>query len=390
MIDRADSDIVELAGELIGFESENPPGAERECAEFIADWFTANDIDAELVASPEPDRPSVAARIGSGAPTLVLNGHTDVVPVDEPDDWSVEPYEGTIDGDRLYGRGSADMKTGVALAMVLARDLAPIIEDDGTAGSLVVHAVAGEETGYPGAEAVLEAGYEGDMGIVLEPTHLRVATRAKGVSTFRLIIEGESSHASRPDQGHNPIDDLQRLLTEVHEYDADLRSRSDPLCGQAFATVTQVDAGVDQNMAVIPGRAEVLMDRRVLPEETYEDVEAEVHELIETLRAEGMRIERELVQHYDSSIVESDCPVAQVVSSHANDIAGTATDPIGLEAATDARALVSAGIETIIWGPGSLEQAHTVDEWISLGEVKFARSILEQSIRELLNLDSDG
>lgn len=380
---RTDTDeLTDLAARLVQIESENPPGNERACASFIDDWFEDAGIASELIANPDPDRPSVAARVGTGQPTLILNGHIDVVPVDDANDWRFDPYGGHLEGGRLYGRGSADMKTALAVAMLTARDLRDHL--DGDTGSLIVHAAAGEETGYPGTAALIDAGYTGDMAIVLEPTGLRVATRAKGVSTFRLTIGGESAHASRPDQGDNPIDAIPLVLDEVDAYDDRLRAKRDLLCGQAYATVTEVSSGVGQNMAVIPDRASLLLDRRLLPGESFETVESEVDALCDRLHEIGVPVSSALVQHYESSMVDDESPVVKMLQRQTDAITELSTAPIGLEAATDARVLAATGIDAVIWGPGSLEQAHTVDEWISIDEAATAQQILRRTARELV------
>lgn len=380
-------DLATLAAELVRHPSPNPPGDERACATFIAEWLADAGIEATLLEEPDQSRPSVGATIGSGDPTIVLNGHTDVVPVEDAEAWSVDPYGGVIEDGRLYGRGSADMKTGLAVALLAASSLAPELRDADDAGSLVVHAAAGEETGYPGTQSLIEAGFTGDMGVVLEPTDLRVATRAKGVSTFRLDIGGEPSHASRPDQGHNPIDDLRAVIDAVSSWDASIRTREDRLCGRAYATVTEVAAGVENNMAVIPGRASMLVDRRVLPEESLETVRAELDRVIERLQSGGIEVEASLVQHYAPSAVDEAAPVVTTLRERSAAVAGIDPEPIGLEAATDARDLAAAGADAVIWGPGSLAQAHTIDESTDLESASIAQAILEDALRQLLGLD---
>lgn len=378
--------VVDVARSLIAIESENPPGNEQACAEYVAKWFDDCGLTVSLVESPDPTRPSAAARIGSGEPTIVLNGHIDVVPAGDRDAWSVDPYGGVVDGDRLYGRGSADMKTGLALGMVVARDLAPAVERSGT-GSIVVHAAAGEETGYPGTKALLDAGFTGDAAVVLEPTGLRVATSAKGVATYRIEVSGDPCHASRPDQGRNPIDGLDRALGAIETYDAVVRERRDPLCGSAFATVTEIAAGIDENMAVVPGRGHLLLDRRVLPGESIDAIDDEITDLCEHAAINGAPCEHTRIQYYAPSKVDPDRPIAREFLERSHDLAAVPAEPIGLEAATDAREFAAVGADAIVWGPGRLGQAHTLDEWISLKEVATAQTVLEAALRQFLGIE---
>jgi succinyl-diaminopimelate desuccinylase len=392
--ERADTDDVEfptdlasLAARLVRIETENPPGNERPAAEYVHDWFTHHGLDATLLTEPAPDRPQVGARVGDGDPTLVLNGHTDVVPAGDSGEWSHPPYEGRIEDGRLYGRGSVDMKTGIAMAMLTALDLAEPIESGELVGSLVVHAAMGEETAAPGTKTLLEAGFDGDFGVVLEPTECRVATSAKGLAWYDLVWPGEPSHASRPDQGHNAIDDLPAVLAAIEEYDERLRERTDPLCGQAYATVTRVVAGEGTNRAVFPDRAGLVLDRRILPGETVSAVDDEVAALVDDLEHEfGVSVSWERTETYASASIPTDHPLAETFREHAAEVAGAPTDPWGIEASTDVRNFVEdAGIPAITWGPGSLEQAHTVDEYIDLDAAEVGMKALGRAATDLLS-----
>jgi succinyl-diaminopimelate desuccinylase len=400
-------DLADLAADLVRIQTENPPGDERPGAEFIAEWFAERDIDTRLVERPDPDRPQVVAQVGSNreaevcrsdadhsnaddsTPTLVLNGHLDVVPPGDPDQWTRDPFAGTVEEGVLYGRGSADMKTGLALAMLALRDLAPEFEDGPLDGSLVFHAAMGEETGDPGTRTLLEAGYGGDYAVVLEPTDFRVGTSAKGVVTYRVGVSGSASHASRPDQGTNAIDAARPVLAAIDDYDDRLREREDPLVGRAYATVTEFEAGTDSNMAVLPGRAEFLLDRRVLPDESYEDVEGEIETLLaEVERESGVETDLSLVKHYASAGIAPDSPLAERFRTVSAEMADAPREPWGLEAATDAREFVAAGTPAVIWGPGELARAHSADERIDLREAAVGLDILKRAVRGILSDES--
>lgn len=285
------------------------------------------------------------------------------------------------------------MKTGLALALVTADAFADRIVSHGgdggdVDGALVVHAAAGEETGIPGTRTCIDAGYGGDCAVVLEPTDLKVATSAKGVVTYRVTVRGESTHASHPDEGRNAIDAARLLFDRVDDYDAALREREDPLVGKGYASVTSVEAGTAGNMGVVPGVCEFLLDRRVLPGESIEDVDAEVDDLLAAAaREDDVDAERETVQYYRSASIPSDHALAELVRAETGDRAPA--DPWGMEAATDAREFVAAGIPAVVWGPGSLSQAHTVDEHLSLDEARDAQGVLESIVERILDGDLD-
>ncbi|WP_416841477.1 M20 family metallopeptidase [Haloferax sp. DFSO52] len=384
--DEYPTELLDLAATLVRHESENPPGNERNCAEYVADWFDHHDIDATLLEEPDPNRPQVGARVGDGKPTLVLNGHLDVVPAGDHNEWTHDPYAGIVEDGRLYGRGSVDMKTGVAIAMLTAYNLREEITSGELEGSLVVHAAMGEETADPGTKSLLEAGFDGEYGVVLEPTELRVATSEKGMAWYEISWPGVPAHASRPDEGHNPIPELRPILAAIEAYDSRLRERTDPLCGHAYATVTQVSAGVGANKAVLPEQASLNLDRRILPEESIESADAEVDELLSNLRDEhGIDVQWERHETYASASIPVDHPLAEIFREQSAAVAGADTDPWGIKASTDVRDFInSAGIPAITWGPGSLAQAHTIDEYIDVSAAEAGMNILERTTRTLL------
>ena len=378
-------ELATLAAELVRIDSENPPGDEAACARYVHDWFDEHGVDAELVREPYPDRPQVAARVGTGDPTVVLNGHLDVVPAGDADQWRYPPYAGERADGRLYGRGSADMKTGLAVAMLALRSLDADLEPGD--GTVVFHGAIGEETGEPGTRALLEAGYDGDYGVVLEPTDFRVATRAKGLVCYEVAVQGEPSHASRPDQGANAVLLARPVVDAVESYDGRLRSRSDDLVGSAYANVTRFEAGVDGNLGVLPGEATFVLDRRVLPGESVRDVEAEVSALLANVEREhGVETSFEEIQRYEPAAVPTDCAVAETFRDHTRRYREEVDEPWGIEAATDVRNLVNgAGMEAVTWGPGDLSQAHTYDEHIELAAAADGLAILLDAVRDLLD-----
>lgn len=384
--------LADLTADLVQFDSSNPPGQEADCAAFVHRWFDSRNIEAELIAAPDPGRPQVAATVGSGDPTVVLNGHIDVVPVKDPDQWEHPPFDGTWTNGRIYGRGSADMKAGLAVAMLTMAEFADVL--DPGEGTLVFHGAMGEETGDPGTQTLLERGYDGDYGIVLEPTDFRVATRAKGLVAYEITVTGTPSHASRPDQGDSAIDLARPVLDAIDDYDGRLRSRTDPLVGQAYANVTRFAAGVDGNLGVLPGQASLVLDRRVLPEESVATAEGEVADLLTAVEREhDINLSFEEIQRYEPAAVDTDCALAETLRDHTCDRHGDVEAPWGIEAATDVRNLVNdADMEAVTWGPGRLAEAHTRDESISLAAAQTGREILAETLHDLFdheNADDD-
>jgi len=357
-----DAEAGELLADLVSHDSQNPPGRERACATFIADWLRDAGIDAELIHDPFPDRPQVRATIGAGSPDadhLVLNGHVDVVPPGDRDRWSVDPFEGVVDADadRVYGRGASDMKSGVAAAMLATRELAT----EGIDGRLTLTFAVGEETAEPGTKTLVE-GLDADYGIVLEPTELEVHTAGKGLAWYVATVSGVAAHASRPHLGANAVDGLLSADGPLGEYRDRIAERTHPLLGASLCTPTMVEGGTKEN--VLAERAELRFDRRFLPSESVDELDAEMRELFDPLREDGFDVSVERTRTYDAAEIPVDSPIAETVRRHASAVAGAPTAPAGKDAATDQRNLVNdAGVPTIIWGPGTPAQSHTVDEW---------------------------
>ena len=374
----------ELISALVQRETENPPGNERECAEYIVDWFAERNIDAELVDEPYPDRPQVGARVGEGDPVLVLNGHIDVVPAGDIDQWTHDPYGAEVEDGDLYGRGSTDMKTGVAIAMLATADLADEIESGELDGSVVFHAAIGEETAEPGTKTLLEQGYDGDYGVVLEPTGMRTATSEKGLAWYELTVSGDPSHASRPDQGENAIQSARPVLDALATYDEEVRTREDDLVGRAYSTVTMLKAGTKEN--VVPEQATITIDRRFLPDESVEAIDTEIDDLLTEVAADSDgEVSWERTRTYESAAIDVDSPLAEVFRRHSAEVADVPTDPWGIKASTDVRNFVNdANIEAITWGPGDISQAHTYDEHVDLSAAADGFEALRGAAREIL------
>ena len=370
-----------LLADLISYDSQNPPGREGPCAEFIVEWLTDAGIDAELVHEPFPDRPQVLATIGDESPDaehLVLNGHIDVVPPGDHERWSVDPFEGVVDSDvgRVYGRGASDMKSGVAAGMLAAREIAK----EGIDGTLTLTFAVGEETAEPGTKTLVED-LDADYGIVLEPTELEVHTAGKGLAWYVTTISGDAAHASRPHLGNNAVDGLLSLEGTLSEYRKRIAERTHPLLGTSLCTPTMVEGGTKEN--VLAEQVELRFDRRFLPSESLDDLDAEMTALFDSLRKDGFNVTVERTRTYEAAEIPTDSPIAETVRSHASAVADVPTAPAGKEAATDQRNLVNdANIPAIIWGPGTPAQSHTVDEWARTDLLVDAVDVLCRTIEE--------
>ncbi len=379
-----EEELVELLRELIRRPSQNPPGREKAVAEYIYSSFKEWGFNPEYVYRPDPDRPSVAVVYegSEGHPRLVLNGHTDVVPEGDVSLWSVPPYEGVVREGRVYGRGACDMKGGLAAMMIAAKAIKE--SDVKLRGSLVLHFAMGEETGEPGTKCLLEEGYTGDWGIVLEPTDLKVMTAEKGLAWYHFTIQGKPTHASVPDQGVNAVEKALKLMEALKRYDREIRSRRHPLCGTALCSITMIRGGVKEN--IIPESCWLAVDRRIVPGEDPEEVDREIGEIVERLRDEDseFRCEWRRVRLYEAAEIPPDHEIAEVVRRNTAKVTGVYHKPAGTRGSTDQRNFINdAGIPAITWGPG-WGKAHEVDEYVEIRQLVDCAKILVHTILDLL------
>jgi succinyl-diaminopimelate desuccinylase len=375
-----------LIQDLVRTPTQNPPGLEKAGAGFIVQKLKEWGIEAGLIPEPYEDRPQAWGQVtgSSGGPTLVLNGHIDVVPEGDVAQWQFPPFEGTIVDGRLYGRGSSDMKGGLAAMMITARILNGM--KDRLRGKLLLQFAVGEEKGEPGTKhLLLNRGLKGDYAIVLEPTGLRVATAEKGLAWFRVILQGRPVHGSVAEQGINAIEKAMKFANEIMKYNRKIGRRSHPLVGNAKCSVTMISGGTKEN--VIPESCSLVLDRRINPEESGDRVEAEIRSILDRLASgDGdfkYTLQRTMV--YESAEIPTDALLARVVRQYAARVAGIAREPYGTLFSSDVRNFINdANIEAITFGPGAPNQPHTFNESIEIDEVVKCIRVLLLTAKELL------
>jgi acetylornithine deacetylase len=361
------SDVAELAAQLVAIESINPdvvPGGSGETgmAHFVAEWCERAGLETSLteVAPGRPNVTAVARGLGGGR-TLMINAHTDTVGVAGMTD----PFVGRIEGDRLYGRGSYDMKGSLAACMVATAEVAR----RGLRGDVVLTAVADEEFASVGTEAVA-ASMHADAAIVTEPTEMQLAVAHRGFVCFEIETTGRAAHGSRPHLGIDAIAKMGRVLVGIEELDR--RLRADPthaLLGSGSVHASLIEGG--QEYSSYPARCLLQAERRTIPGETADLAEAEIRELLSAGAANDSDFSGDVrvVASREPFEVDESAELVGVVRRSVASVTGADPDVVGVSFWADSALLAAAGIPTVLFGPRG-EGAHAEVEWVDVGDLE--------------------
>lgn len=378
-------DLVALAQQLIRIPSENPPGDEKRVADFLADRLKrlAMEVHVEDV-DEHVGRPNVLAIWGTGVdgPTLLFNGHLDVVPAGQG--WSVDPFAGEIRDGRLYGRGACDMKGPLAAVVkaieAVRRVGAPL------RGTVVLAGVVGEEQDQSGTRQLVKDGIAADYGIVAEPTTLVPVIAHKGEVYYDITTFGKAAHGSVPHLGVNAVEKMVPVIQGVQELAGRLKEKSHPLCGHPTINLGVIKGGEISN--AVPDRCTIQLDRRLIPGETFEEADAEIYDIV----ARAARADREFEAEVKVPMtwkpmeIAEDEPIVLALRRQTEVVTGQDPGLEGWPATCDANLLVNeGGIPTCIFGPGDLfGQAHKPDESIEIDELLMGAQIYALTILNLL------
>ena len=380
--------------------------------ENVADWAAGALLDAGLAvevvrpdlhalrADPawpgeEMDRttlPIVVGRAGqAGGRRLILSGHLDVVPPGDPSTWTVDPWGGDIVDGRLYGRGSCDMKGGVAAILAAVRSLEATGELRRLGGELVVVLVPSEEDGGQGTLAAIRAGNVGDLAIITEPSRLDIVVAHAGAITFRLTVPGKAAHASQRCEGVSALDKLFVLIRAL-EADESRRNgaETDPLMtalGLPYPTIIGIVEGGEWASTVLDrvvayGRYGVRLGQT--PAEAETDLRLAIDDACEAdpfLRDHPVTVEI-TGGRFGSARVASDHPLPTGLASIAERVTGRRPELLGEPYGADMQMFVNHGATPcVIFGPGDVRVAHSADEHVPLDEVETCARVLAEWVR---------
>ena len=364
------SSAIRYLRDYIAIPSVNPMGrtdlapeitGERRYAEHVCAQLARLGVDASLLG--EGERRSVIARVDTpGAIDEVLvASHLDTVPVDGME---IPPFDPVLREDRLFGRGACDTKGGMA-ALVAA--LEHVLARGTLRRNITVVGEADEELGSRGVQDVMAhlGTRRPDWVLATEPTELRIANQHKGIALARLTAQGVACHSSDPGAGRNAISDLARAILACEELHESLSRRPHPVLGPGTLSVNLAEGGQAPN--IVPDRATLRLDRRLLPGETATDVERELEAALQRRAVQHVRV---VDCHTEKGPLGTPaghpCVTACATALRACQLADA---PTSVAFATDAGVLAEHGIPGVVMGPGSIQRAHTAREFVEVDQV---------------------
>lgn len=373
------SELTGLLEKLVSIDSVNPdlvPGAEgeRKIAVFVAEWLRDRglEVHVEEVGNGRPNVIAVARGTGGGR-SLMLNAHMDTVGVAGME----RPFEPVIRDGRLYGRGAVDTKSALAAFMLAAAGAAK----SPRCGDVILTAVADEEYASLGTEAVARK-WKADAAIIGEPTGLALVIAHKGFAWFEIETYGVAAHGSLPETGVDAIVKMGKVLTGIDQMVARLRcSNCHPLLGPGSMHASLITGG--QEFSSYPAACRLSVERRTLPGENIQAIEAELSEMIGSIKAGDPEFRASITTKMFRGPLEVSRgePIVMMLAKQVAAVTGKEPEYKGMGGWMDSALLAEAGIPSVIFGPAG-EGLHGKCEWVDLESVLRCYEVTCRTIEE--------
>ena len=380
------SPVIDTLADLVRIDSVNPefggPG-EGGVADYVEARLRESGIETRRT-EVLPGRDNVVGIVPGRdrSRQVVLEAHMDVVSIAG---MTIPPFTPAIDGGRMYGRGSCDTKAGLAGMLHAVLD----IHRSGVVPpcDIWLAAVIDEEYLFRGVTRLCDdlpatmPGARPRGAIIAEPTEMRVVVATKGVVRWEIVFHGRAAHSSKPHLGINAISHAATFIREVDLLHAALASRPHPLLGPATGNVGLIGGGVQVNF--VPDRCALQIDRRLLPGERTADVLATYQAILDRMASDDPTVRAELVPPFlvDEAL---ETPAEARATTLASDVArdlGLDGEPAGVPYGSDASKLSRHGLDCIVFGPGSIDQAHGAVEYVDISQVEQAAEFYREFSR---------
>ncbi len=368
---------IDIAQKLIKFENPNPPGNDKEITVYISELLEGFGFDVEIHRVNDRVYALRACLGNKDHIGLIFSGHLDVVPVSR--DWTHAPFNPVIHEGKMYGRGAADMKSGLAAMIAAASHIAQNYNLKERGLALVFN--GDEEISNLGMIDINKLGWlKGDAAVIGEPTQCQIHLGNRGASIHHIITRGVACHASNPCNGANAIYKMAEAILKLKDYADYIRKNiTDPYLGSATLSVGVIHGGQEAN--IVPDYCMAAVERRLLWKEDAAEVSRQIQEAI------GGLGEVSLYFSCPASLIYADHPLIKTLSQSIQTAAGE--EPVvGVFPASTEGAFLSLynNIPTVIFGPGSIKQAHTADEWIDMEDIRKATRIYIELAKKWLDL----
>ena len=362
----------------VGIHSVNPaidggPG-EAALASAFAEDLTAIGLQVKREPVGPDGRDNVVARLQGApdAPVVMYQAHLDTVGLS-----GKSHARAIVDGGLVYGRGSCDTKGSLAAIVLALAQLRQV--PDQHRGAVVAVGGIDEEVSGKGAAKLADRLPDVEMAVIGEPTNLEMVTAHKGVLRFDIATSGSPAHSSKPHLGRNAIQGMTAVLDFLaDEYPRSLAETSHPLVGSPTVNVSTIRGGTALN--VVPAECVISIDRRVVPGESHDEILGEIDAMLAGIDTRGCTLERRPDFLATAPVdTPTDHPLVGALGAARQAILGHTGTPKGVTFGSDASFFSPAGIPCVIFGPGSIDQAHTDDEWVAIEETAQAAEILAQT-----------
>ena len=379
-----EEDITNLAQELIRIPSDEITG-EQEVCEYLSDILKSLGMKVRL-QEVLPKRPNIIAEVlgGNNGKSIMFNGHIDTVPIGNIEKWNTDPYKAIIKDNKLFGRGATDMKGSIASMVIAIKYIMNNVENFN--GKIIFTGVMAEETTGLGTQKVVEENIKTDMAIVGEPSDEKIYRAHKGTIWFNIFTYGKLEHSSESNkESNNAIINMMKLIEEINKISKELEGKNNSLVGHPSINVGLIEGGTKQNM--IADSCKVSIDRRILPEEEPNEILDELRVRFDNLRLIDNRlkfnIEKDTIR--EAVEVSESEPIVQEVKRAVNKILNINPIVSGMKATTDMSILVNEGnIPSVIYGPGFIKQAHTIDEFIEVERLVESSQVYAEVLLNIL------
>lgn len=400
-VDSRFAEAVAFLQALIKVPSENPPGDCAEAADTIAGLYEELGFTVEVHPVPDPFARQFGMRsatnlvvrrtFGDGSgPTIALSSHGDVVPPGEG--WNSDPYAANIQGGAIYGRGTNDAKGDIATYAFALQAFAASEESRGANGTVELHISFDEATGgFIGPQWLIGQGLSTPDYAICAGFVGAVTTAHNGCLHMEILVRGRSAHAAVPEAGHDALEAATPILVALYQERARLAgvvSKEDGI-GSAKLTVGTIAGGIHTN--VVPDRVVMKVDRRLIPEENPEEVEAQLTELVHAAAGEhdGIEVEcRRIMLAGAMHPVEGIERLVDPLRRHASEVLGRDVAVTGAPVYTSARHYAAAGIPTVLYGASAQvtgdNDSHAADESLNLDDFRKAMRVVALTLGDLL------